>query len=46
MSREEILFLVDLGLKLKESGTLQVMMDRDDVDAVAETFDSVAEGVR
>lgn len=45
LSREEIVLLAELGLKLKASGTLQKMLDAG-IGPVVETLDSVADGLR
>ena len=45
LSREEIIFMAELALKLKEQGTLEVMM-KSGVNEVADTLDQIAQGVR
>jgi hypothetical protein len=46
LSPKEMAFVAHLAEKLKASGTLKAMMDRGDIDKVAEALDDVTEGLR
>lgn len=45
LSREEIIFLAELGLALKKNKSLEAMM-ASGVERVADTLDQIAQGVR